>query len=55
MQSKEIKDKVRNDYRSGVKVGVNSTPTLFLNGKKLQNPRGYEELKNTIEEALASQ
>ena len=55
MQSKEIKDKVRNDYQNGVKAGVNSTPTLFLNGKKLQNPRGYEELKNTIEEALASQ
>ena len=51
--SKEIKNKVRNDYSSGVKAGVNSTPTLFLNGKKLQNPRGYEELKKLIEEALS--
>ncbi|MFV1917517.1 MAG: thioredoxin domain-containing protein [Patescibacteria group bacterium] len=50
--SKEIKNKVRNDYSSGIKAGVNSTPTLFLNGKKLQNPRGYERLKNIIEQAV---
>jgi protein-disulfide isomerase len=53
VESKEIKNKVRNDYSSGIKAGVNSTPTLFLNGKKLQNPRGYEELKQLVEEAMA--
>jgi len=53
VKSKEIKNKVRNDYSSGIKAGVNSTPTLFLNGKKLRNPRDYEELKKLVEDALA--
>ena len=53
VRSKEVKNKVRNDYSSGIKAGVNSTPTLFLNGKKLQNPRDYEELKRLVEGALS--
>jgi protein-disulfide isomerase len=53
VSSKETKGKVNNDYSSGIKAGVNSTPTLFLNGKKLQNPRGYDDLKKLVEEALA--
>ncbi len=46
--SKEIKDKVKNDLRSGEKNGVNSTPTFFLNNKKIQ-PRSYDEFKQLIE------
>lgn len=47
--SKEIKEKVDNDYRSGLRLGVNATPTFFLNGQKLQNPRSYEEFKELIQ------
>ena len=50
--SEEIKAKIENDYKSGVKAGVNSTPTFFLNGKKINNPRNYDEFKNAIEQAL---
>lgn len=50
--SDEIKAKIENDYKSGVKAGVNSTPTFFLNGKKLDNPRNYDEFKNAILQAL---
>lgn len=50
--SDEIKAKIENDYKSGVKVGVNSTPSFFLNGKKLDNPRNYDEFKNAILQAL---
>ena len=53
IDAKEIKDKVQNDYQSGVKFRVNSTPTFFLDGKKLQNPRTYEEFKGLIEEAIS--
>ena len=49
--SKEVKDKVEADYQSGVKAGVNHTPTFFINGKEIQNPRSYEEFKNIINEA----
>lgn len=50
--SDEIKAKIENDYKSGVKAGVNSTPSFFLNGKKLNNPRNYDEFKNAIEQVL---
>ena len=50
--SDEIKTKIENDYKSGVKAGVNSTPSFFLNGKKMDNPRNYDEFKNAIEQTL---
>lgn len=50
--SEEIKTKIENDYKSGVKAGVNSTPSFFLNGKKMDNPRNYDEFKNAIGQAL---
>lgn len=50
--SDEIKAKIENDYKSGVKVGVNSTPSFFLNGKKITNPRNYDEFKNAILQTL---
>ena len=34
------------------KYGVNSTPSFFLNGKKINNPRNYDEFKNAIEQTL---
>ena len=48
----EIKAKIENDYKSGVKAGVNSTPSFFLNGKKINNPRNYDEFKNAILQTL---
>jgi protein-disulfide isomerase len=46
--SKEIKEKVDGAYRNAIKLGLNSTPTFFLNGKKITNPRNYEDFKNLI-------
>lgn len=48
----EIKDKVNRDRQSGVRAGVNGTPSFFLNGERIQNPRGYEEFKNIIQARL---
>jgi len=50
--SGDIKAKIENDYKSGIKAGVNSTPSFFLNGKKITNPRNYDEFKNAIEQTL---
>lgn len=55
LNSKEAKEKVEADYQSGVKTGVNHTPTFFVNGKEIQNPRSYEEFKNIINEAEPKQ
>lgn len=51
--SSEIKNKVDADSQSGLKAGVNSTPTFILNGKRIQ-PRSYDEFKQFIEQELAA-
>lgn len=45
--SKEVQDKVNNDLQSGNDAGINSTPTLFLNGKKLE-PTSFDQLKKLL-------
>jgi protein-disulfide isomerase len=52
--SKKVEDKVNNDYQGGFLSGVNSTPTFFLNGEKIQNPRNYEEFRNIIKQAIVN-
>jgi len=44
--SKEVADKVQNDYLSGV-ASVTYTPTFFLNGEKIQ-PAGYDDFHKLI-------
>ena len=34
LDRQEIQDKVASDFESGVRSGVNGTPTFFINGKK---------------------
>lgn len=51
LDSKEVKDKVENDYLSGIQSKINSTPTFFLNGKKIQ-PRSEDEFRNLILQKL---
>jgi len=54
VDSDDLKDKVSNDYKSGIASGVNSTPTFFLNGRQLQNPRSYDEFRNIIINAFSN-
>ena len=53
VNSQAIKDRVVKDRNFANQLGVNSTPTFFLNGEKIQNPRGYEAFKSLIDKALA--
>lgn len=39
----EVKNKVNQDYQSGIQAGVNSTPTFYLNGKKLDNVASFND------------
>jgi len=50
--SPEIKDAVAHDKETGLSSGVDSTPSFYLNGKKMQSPRSYDELKALIEFAI---
>jgi len=53
INSEEIKNKVDNDFKSGISAKVNYTPTLFLNGKKI-SPESYEDFKNIISQAIGN-
>jgi len=52
IDSKEVKQKVNEDYNGGISLKISGTPTFFLNGKKLQNPRNYEEFQTIIKQAI---
>lgn len=53
MKSAEMQRIVMADRRQGRSAGVNSTPTYFINGKKLEgNPRTYEGFKALIDAEL---
>lgn len=48
MASNEVKDRVQKDFLAGNDVGVQGTPTFFLNGKKLDNPGSVEDFKKVL-------
>lgn len=37
---------------SGISIGINYTPTFFLNGKAIDNPRTYEAFKKLIQNEI---
>jgi len=51
LDSSELKKEVEDDYQGGVAI-VNYTPTFFLNGEKISNPRSYEEFRGLILQKL---
>jgi protein-disulfide isomerase len=44
-------EKVKRDLREGEKLGINSTPTIFINGKRVRD-KSREGLKAAIDAAL---
>ena len=52
LESPNTKNKVDGDYLSAMGAKLNSTPSFFVNGRKITNPRTYEEFKILINEAL---
>ena len=53
LDSGKFADKVQRDLREGDKLGVNSTPTVFINGKRVRD-KSPEGLKAAIDAALKS-
>jgi len=44
ISSKEAQSRVKADTKEGFKRGVDSTPTIFINGQKYTGDRSYEDL-----------
>lgn len=51
-ESEEVRQKIDNDISSAKQLAVSSTPTFFLSGKRLQNPRSFNSFKSTIEDEI---
>lgn len=55
LESHRYEAAVLADKKSGQKMGVKATPTIFINGEHKGAPRDYAELKAWIEAALTAQ
>lgn len=50
--SRGVRERVERDFEEGRRLGVQGTPTLFLNDVKLDQMPSYEQLKAQIDSAL---
>ena len=48
MDSERIKDIIKADVTEGEKLGVNGTPTFFINGKGYSGTRSFDQLKQLV-------
>ena len=52
LQDPKLGEKVEADFESGVRSGVNGTPSFFINGSKHDGPFDYATLALAIEEKM---
>lgn len=50
--SGEVKDFVKSQRVGAIKLGLQGTPTFFVNGKQIQNPSSVEQFRSIIQAAL---
>lgn len=50
LEQENFKKRVTEDFRSGVKSGVEKTPTFFVNGKKYKGELEYRGLESFVED-----
>lgn len=52
VEESKFSNKISEDLSDGNALGVNATPTLFLNGKQMVGVPNYNDLKKNIDELL---
>ncbi|OGH38221.1 MAG: hypothetical protein A2905_04250 [Candidatus Levybacteria bacterium RIFCSPLOWO2_01_FULL_36_10] len=53
MNSSQVSEKIIRDMNEGNKIGLTGTPTFVLEGKMIQLPGNYEELKQIVEQEVS--
>jgi protein-disulfide isomerase len=53
LEGKKTLDAVKADQSEAAAVGVNSTPTFFVNGRRVQGAQSADSFKQAIDQALA--
>jgi protein-disulfide isomerase len=54
LQDEQYTQRVKEDFLSGVRSGVNGTPTFFINGHRHDGPFEFADLVEAIETRLAT-
>ena len=54
LDSGKYRGKVDDDIREGERLGVNATPTLFLNGRKVEGAATYDDFAQLIESEISA-
>lgn len=52
MTSQEVQKRIDADVADATRLGINSTPTFYLNGEKIQNPASLEDFDTLIKAAM---
>lgn len=52
LDADSTKQFINQSVNSAISIGVNSTPTFFVNKMKIKNPAGYEEFKKIIQDEI---
>jgi protein-disulfide isomerase len=52
MESGSVKDRVQKDLKFGIDLGINGTPSFYINGKKVVNPSSLAAFNTLVEDAL---
>ena len=47
-----VKQKVQNSRSEAARINLGGTPSIFINGKIIDNPGSYDELKKLIDDAI---
>ncbi|MEK7149867.1 MAG: thioredoxin domain-containing protein [Patescibacteria group bacterium] len=53
LNSRDVEDRIQKNIVSAYNQKLAGTPTFFLNGKQISNPRDYEEFKNLIQKEIS--
>lgn len=54
-KSSLVNDRIQADLNEGNKLGIDSTPTFFINGNKISNPNSVDDFKKVIDNAIKQQ
>ncbi|MFA5894786.1 MAG: DsbA family protein [Candidatus Shapirobacteria bacterium] len=49
VNSAEVRDRINRDKNSASSLGIQGTPTFFINGERIPNPKGYDDFKSLID------
>lgn len=52
-ESSQLNGKVQKDLDLALELGLNATPTFFVNGRRIRNPSSLEDFKAIVDKKLA--